>query len=536
MNYRRYLYYSFFLVILIFLLLALNADKFYFRLDLSRDQAFSISKYSKDILRTLPDDVELVYYLSPRLQTRIPAVQEISDILYEYQRISRGSFRVEIVNPESYTGTVPEDLGIAPRELQVTENNEQTFALVYSGMAMSYRDSVSVIPLIVNSVNLEYEITSRLLSMTQDKQLSVVIMQAKNESNPQLFNTMNQYLGQYYNVTFLQGGDTIPPTADGLVVLGMSRLDEANLYEIEQFILSGKGVLIATEAAEVDVQNQLQALVHEEHPLLDMLAHYGVEIGNSWVLDGASLILPVQEQRGNVIVNTYQPYPPWIEVLATQANSGHPVSFRFQGLDLFWASPITLREDLEAEVLFSSSPESVLSDGFLTDPASMAAAMFQAQNTEGNYPLAVSVTGGLSAWFAEPPEQLTERGINYASPLRESEEGRLLVFGDSDFSSELYQTGNSSYNILLMQNIFEYLVGDEDLLEIRTRGGRNTSLETLSEPAGAFALALARVLSFGILPLLIVLFAVIRHNLRRRRSKLPLVPDKVFSNEDQKDE
>ena len=180
MNYRRYMQYSFMLAIIIFVFLALNADRFYFRLDFSRDQAFSISEYSKSVLRTLPNDVELTYYLSPRLQTRIPAVQEISDILYEYQRISRGSFRVEIVDPDSNTASSPEELGIAPRELQVVENNEQTFALVYSGMAMSYKDSLEIIPLILNSANLEYELTSRLLSLTEEEELSIAIFFSKD--------------------------------------------------------------------------------------------------------------------------------------------------------------------------------------------------------------------------------------------------------------------------------------------------------------------------------------------------------------------
>ena len=519
-------------MLIIFLFLFLNADAFYVRLDLSRNQAFSISDYSRNILRNLPDDVELTYYLSPRFQTRVPAVGEVRDILYEYQRLSRGDFRVEIVNPESDPSLIPEDFGIVPRELQVVENNEQTFALVYSGMTIRYRDSLEVIPFIVSSTNLEYEITSRLVSMTQEQQQSVAVLLAKADPDSQQFQTMFQYLGQYYDLNFLQGGDTIPPTSNGLIVLGMAQLDVGDIYAIEQFILSGKGVLIATESAEVSIQQNLEAIDLGDHPLIEMLDHYGVQIGQSWVLDESNIPIPVQQQQGRVIVNTYQPYPQWVQILGSQTNPAHPLSARFQGLDLFWASPITLNEDLKgSEILFTSSPDAVLGDGFLTDPASVQTAMLQAQNTDGNYPLAVSVNDGLTAWFTEVPEQLVERGITYANPLTKSEESRLLVFGDSDFPSELYQIGGSTYNILLMQSVFEYLVGDEELLEIRTRGGRNTRLDALDAPVMNALLALARILSFGIVPALIVIFAVVRHNHRRKKAKIPFTPDEDYNNE-----
>ena len=240
---------------------------------------------------------------------------------------------------------------------------------------------------------------------------------------------MSQYLGQYYDLSFLQSGDVIPPTANGLVVLGMAELDEGDLYAIEQFILSGKGVLIAAEAAEVSLEQNLQAVDLGDHPLIELLGHYGIQMGKSWVLDEFNLLIPVQQQQGRVIINTYQPYPQWVQVLEAQANSRHPLSTRFQGLDLFWASPLTLSDGLEAsEVLFSSSPNSVLGSAFLTDPATAQNAMLQAQDTEGSYPLAVSVSDGLSAWFTEAPEQLLERGVTYADPVLRSEKNQASGF------------------------------------------------------------------------------------------------------------
>ncbi len=537
MNYRQYMRYSFILAVVIFVFLALNSDRFYFRLDFSRDQAFSISSYSKTILRTLPDDVELRYYFSPRLLSRLPELQEIQDILYEYQRISRGSFRVEIIDPDSSPEIPPEDLGIAPRELQVIENNEQSFALVYNGIAITYQDSVEIIPFIDNATVLEYEITSRLIAMTQKLKRSIAVILAKDDPNPQLFETMSQYLRQYYDISLLQAGDAIPPTADGLVVLGMAQLEDADLYAIEQFILSGRGVLIAAESAEVNLQQQLRVTDLSDSRLLTMLAHYGVNVNNSWVLDASSLIIPIQQQQGNVVFNTYLPYPPWVQVLDNAVHTENPVSARFQGLDLFWASPITLSEDLsDSEVLYFSSSDSVLMSDYLTDPETIQSAMFTAENRDGNYALAVSVSDPLSAWFTDPPEQVLERGISYEDPLTSSEGSRLLVFGDSDFPSELYQVGRSQYNIVLMQTILEYLVGDEELLKIRTRGARSTRLTALSESAANGTILLAKALNIAVIPILIILFALIRHTRRRRKAELPFIPNEEPHKEETRNE
>ena len=91
--------------------------------------------------------------------------------------------------------------------------------------------------------------------------------------------------------------------------------------------------------------------------------------------------------------------------------------------------------------------------------------------------------------------------------------------------------GGSSYNILLMQSIFEYMVGDEELLDVRTRGIRSTRLDVLPEASMNAVLALARIFSFGVLPALIALFAIIRHSRRRKKAKIPFIPSEDSENE-----
>jgi ABC-type uncharacterized transport system involved in gliding motility auxiliary subunit len=103
--------------------------------------------------------------------------------------------------------------------------------------------------------------------------------------------------------------------------------------------------------------------------------------------------------------------------------------------------------------------------------------------------------------------------------------GRLLVVGDSDFASDLYQTlaqnglvGNAA-NVVFLQNAFEYLSNDTEMMELRTRQIWDKRLTNITDPAmrdawGTSALILNAVL----VPLGLVAFGVIRA-IRRRRGQ-----------------
>jgi ABC-type uncharacterized transport system involved in gliding motility auxiliary subunit len=100
-------------------------------------------------------------------------------------------------------------------------------------------------------------------------------------------------------------------------------------------------------------------------------------------------------------------------------------------------------------------------------------------------------------------------------------ETRLIVIGDADFASELYQYSGGNYNPEFLANTAEWLSNSEDLLEIKTRVARDTRLNKIQEPEARLRAALfTQVFNLIVVPLSVVVFGILRLVFRRRRAAI----------------
>ena len=88
----------FVLGLVLILLIGLNASRFFLRIDLTKNKAFTISKVSRELFRDIPDRVYITYYVSDKLKSLYPFPFQIEDLLYEYAAYSRGTIKVEVVD------------------------------------------------------------------------------------------------------------------------------------------------------------------------------------------------------------------------------------------------------------------------------------------------------------------------------------------------------------------------------------------------------------------------------------------------------
>ena len=73
----------------------------FYRLDLTQNKDYSISKASKKTVADLKDIVNIKAYFSANLPTQyINLRQEVGDILEEYANYSGGKVKVEFIDPE----------------------------------------------------------------------------------------------------------------------------------------------------------------------------------------------------------------------------------------------------------------------------------------------------------------------------------------------------------------------------------------------------------------------------------------------------
>ena len=83
---------------------------------------------------------------------------------------SHGKIAVEVVDPASEKKEQAiEALGVAPKQLPIVEKNEQRVVLVYSGIVVQYLGHTQVLPFVMSTDTLEYDLVKAIKAAVADK-------------------------------------------------------------------------------------------------------------------------------------------------------------------------------------------------------------------------------------------------------------------------------------------------------------------------------------------------------------------------------
>lgn len=517
------------LTLLLVVLVLANSFLYFTRIDLTEEKVFSISKVSRNLFLEIDDQVHIAYYLSNTLKSRAAEIQQIADILYQYAAFSRGKISVNVIDPaESGIAEDVEAAGVLPRQIQVIEENQQSIAVVYSGIVLSYLDRSETIPFIIETASLEYELSSAIRKLVRDEQQVLGILVGDDrKSLQQNYPFVNNQLRQLLELQEFFPGEEISRDISAVAVLGASALNATDMYEIDQYLMSGGNVFLAVDGVNVNIDisflaNQVGAL-----PVFDVLQKYGIVITQELIADAYNLRIPVQRQTGgNLVVQQLLNYPYWITLLGGSADTEHPITARFAGLDIYWASPITLvnADDARITPLLHTSPESWLisEPPFYTEPQQAFAITGSADTSENAmHTVGVIIAGTINSGFSETPAAIQEERGGYQH-IATTDQGKIIVISDTDFIGVLNQYTQSFHNYTFFQDAVSWLVNDDDLITIRTRANRDIRLNALDEEQTISVGRAAALFNIFIIPFAIALFGIIRFLIRRKQETLPV--------------
>jgi ABC-type uncharacterized transport system involved in gliding motility auxiliary subunit len=513
---------------LIFLGLLLSR-RFWFRLDLTRGKAHTLSELSRNLHREIAEPLRITYYVSKRLSAAHPLPGEVEDLLREYVSWSRGKIRFMVRDPAGAAMEEEiESLGMESRQIEIVEQDQTAIATVYSGIVIEYLDRLELLPAVFSPDTLEYDITSRIRSLVRgtERQIGVLAGDAYRDWGSQ-YRLLNQALVQAaYQVRILSQGEEIPDTLPALLVLGGAEdLDEWALYRIDRYIRLGGRVLFALEGVFVDAEGSFQARIMPDRGLIAMVSFYGATVKQELSLDRTALTLEYQIQNPNGALQIRRlRYPHWIGVLRENASSTHPVTARFGGLDLFWPGHIELNppEGVKAETLFTTSAEGwVQQDNFATNPE--LPGLTEASGPRGKKLLAAALTGSFPSWFQGLPKPRRAGSLEELPDMpAEPVPSRMLVVADTDLVTDLMWYTRSERNLDFILQALDWLGNDEDLLGIRNRSIRVGRLDRISDPAKrAGMMDLTRFVNIFLVPLGIAAGGILLRWKRRTAGALP---------------
>jgi ABC-2 type transport system permease protein len=493
---------------------------------MTKNGTYTISAVSKNLFKEIPDQIQITYFISEKLAKIHPLPKEIEDLLYEYAANSRGKIRISVLDPSKEgSESAAEQLGVVPQQIQVVEQNEQTVATVYTGIVIQYLDRYDTMPVIFSTETLEYDLTSRIRAIVKNTSKALgVIVGDSGKSYSTDFATLQRILQKSFSVNEIQPGEDLPDDVSVLFVLGATKLDAFDLYPIDQFLMRGGRVLFAVQGVDVDSQQTLAATAVLNDEPLNAIASYGVAVRKVLALDKSCLTVPFRmaSPYGGSIINLVQ-YPHWINVRAENVSATNPITSRFAGLSLFWPSPLDSIEvpGVKAEAIINTTPQGWLQTAnFMTTPEYGPESFYgEADTTTKQYALAYALSGTFPSYFAgKPIPTRKDASRDWKDTAKESPETRVIVIGDDIFATELQTFTNNSNNADFLLNCAVWLSSDDDILSIKTRAAKNTSLDRIQDPAVRKSAAVwVEAVNVGIIPLIVIAFAVYR---MARRKKL----------------
>jgi len=485
-----------FLIIAILILVNILSTRYFFRIDLTADQRYSLSDATTDILENLDEPVTVTSYFSEDLPPDIEKVrQDFKDLLIEYSNRSDGQVVYEFINPneDQETEMKAQQNGISPIMINVRDKDQLKQQKAYLGALIQMGDKKEPIPFIQPGAAMEYALSSGIKKISMQTRPQVGLLQGNGEPSLAAFQQLSVQLNVMYDVKTFSFSDTngVPFEYNTVAVIAPTdSIIERDFSYLDQFLARGGRLLLAINNVKGNFQNASGELVSTGFS--NWLSKYGVTIEDNFVLDANCSSVMVQQQQGMFRMNTPVsfPYLPMISQF-----TDHPITKGLETVLFPFASSLTItpKDTTISYVTLASTSEKASLETlplFFDIQKQWGSSDFQMSSI----PVAVAMEGNIAS--------------NTFS--------KMVVFSDGDFAVNGEGQGAQQLqpdNVSLMTNAIDWLSDDTGLIELRTKGVTSRPLDAQLEDSTK---TVVKYINF-LLPIgLIILFGAIRFQYKKK--------------------
>ena len=493
------------------------------------------------IFANLANPVKFTGYLSAneRLPEQLIALRpELDALLAEMSEESAGKLSAETVDPDAGDGAVAAqiaaDYGFRPMVASLFDAN--TF---YFYLTLSDGETVLQLPLpeSLDKDSLRRGIEEGLKRFATGLLKTVALatpqapppyMRQQMQQPPgNEFQGLRDVLGADFNIasaTLDEG--SVPPGADVLMVVDPSNLDAKAVFAMDQFLMRGGTLVIAAGSYRATLASQSLSATPVQSGLRGWLAHHGVTLDESLVMDPRNTAFPapvVREVAGFRFQEVQmRDYPYFVDVRSDGLNEDVAFVSELPQLTMAWSSPVDVDAAANAtrtvSTLIQSSPASWRSQStdIMPNLGASGEIVYAPEGEQKANVLAVMLEGGFTSYFdespllAEPDDELepgaagdavdadangedSEEDVDTLGTVtsvieKSPESARLIVVGSASFLADqtLRMIGSADGTIYtrsleLMANLADWAVEDQSLLGIRSRSHFNRTLAPMAE-------------------------------------------------------
>ena len=168
------------LIIGILVLVNLLSRRFFYRLDLTEDQEFTLSDATKDIIGELEEPLTVSAYFSEDMPQQMKKIKnDFQDMLFEYSTLSNGMIDFEFIDPSEGEEKQQEAIqnGIQPLMVRVEEKDQVKQQQVFSGAVLQVGEQKEVLPVLVAGSGMEYALSTAIKKLAVLEKPSIGLVQ-----------------------------------------------------------------------------------------------------------------------------------------------------------------------------------------------------------------------------------------------------------------------------------------------------------------------------------------------------------------------
>ncbi len=413
------------------------------RIDLTSQGVYSLSDATRDLLKSLDDQVTIKLFASRALPPDVQrTVRDVRDLLGDFRSASGGRVRTEEFRPDTDPEAEKEAVsyGLRPLQFSSLRGDEYQVRRGWLGIVIQYAEEKQTFPVLQQTDDLEYRLIASIASLTSGKRPSIAFLSGSEMRTPYSYNIWRDILENRYQVGTVFGDSVaMPPLSrdsiDVLVVAGPRQtVPQAAVDRVGEYLDAGGPVLFLLDRTDVGIAQVARSITTGFESLL---ARRGVRLASGIVFDLKSNEVVSRGERDGRPYSA--PFPPWPHVLRA---APHPVTAGLSSLTLGWPGALDLADTTALQVLWAT-----------TDAAGRH--LSESSPVSPDYP------------FYPDTSSLARQNMAVAIP-EAGTSGRLVVVGDADFLEDRFVRANVQ-NLIFATNAIDWLLQDERLIRIRSK-------------------------------------------------------------------
>jgi gliding-associated putative ABC transporter substrate-binding component GldG len=506
----------------IILLINILLSSFFYRIDLTEEKRYSLSKPTKELLRNTDDIVYIKIYLAGNLTPNIKKLQQATlELIDQFRIYGNENIQYQVINPFEQADEV--NLGKYLKELEgegvfsvpfgEAQDGQQSRSFLFPYVTVSYHNQAMSFLLLeqlqpltpvydpgIAISLLEYKFTKAIHLLTENNKQKIGFVFGHNELDTLQIRDISISLFELYELNFIDLPQSayIDTSFKAIVIAKpRSRFSDADKYKIDQYIMHGGSVLwlIDPVQAEFDSLRYSGEFMTAEYDLniMDQLIQYGARVNNNIIQDKQATRIKVP------FGNTFSDRP-WIyNPVFTDFNTSSPIVKNVDAIEGKFVSTVDTTQvtGVNKTVLIRTSQLS----RFQMHPARVSYSAVQyipddEQMNKPGMPVAVLLEGQFPSAFnarIQTVRLMMQNGIGNGTYKEKSTGAKQIIIGDGDMirnhvdaegkifplganNIEQYIFGNKDF----LMNCIEYLCDNTGMMETRAK---EIKMRPLSESA-----------------------------------------------------